>query len=112
MTKRNDIQKLLTRYMAGETTEAEELQLYDYFTQHEDIPEQWTAYIILFQGFQYLSEEKPAAKSVAWPRWMAAAASIAILIAIGIPFLVPSINDKETMRQVSKVEMPAKTSQP
>lgn len=43
---------------------------------------------------------------------MAAAASIAILIAIGIPFLVPGISDKETMYQVAKVKMSVKTSQP
>ena len=112
MTDRNDIQQLLNRFMAGETTEAEEHQLSDYFTQHEDIPEQWADYAILFHGFQHLSERKPAAKSVAWPRWMAAAASVAILIAIGIPSLIPDISDKESVPQVAKEEMSAKTSQP
>lgn len=112
MTDRNDIQQLLNRFMAGVTTEAEEHQLSDYFTQHEDIPEQWADYAILFHGFQYLSERKPAAKLVAWPRWMAAAASVAILVAIGIPFLIPDISDKESVPQVAKEEMSAKTSQP
>jgi len=112
MTERNDIHQLLNRFMAGVTTEAEEHQLFDYFTQHEDIPEQWADYAILFHGFQHLSEQKPAAKSVAWPRWMAAAASIAILITIGIPLLIPDISDKESVSQVTKEEMSAKTSQP
>ena len=53
MLKHNEdnIKKLLLRFTEGQTTEAEEEVLKDYFSHSEHIPEEWEAYKELFSSF-------------------------------------------------------------
>ena len=46
------INDLLDRFMAGETSEQEERLLTDYFCTRTDIPEEWAAYAVMFRGFR------------------------------------------------------------
>jgi hypothetical protein len=47
----NDISSLLERFFEGSTTTAEEQTLYLFFSQKEDIPEEWESYRDLFAYF-------------------------------------------------------------
>lgn len=51
MKSRNDISNLLDKYIQSETTLEEERTLREYFISEHDIPEEWRAYSILFNGF-------------------------------------------------------------
>ena len=48
MMKQNDtinkVAELLDRFLQGQTTEAEEQQLTDYFCHADEIPEEWSLY--------------------------------------------------------------------
>lgn len=51
MMNHNYIQYLLDKYMQSKTTLEEERLLKDYFQSHQDIPNEWKAFSILFNGF-------------------------------------------------------------
>lgn len=97
------INDLLDRFMAGETSEQEERLLTDYFCTRTDIPEEWAAYAVMFRGFR-----QPAAHEVSiihsqrrW--WMAAAA--AILVLLGFWWYMP---ERESQSEtVARTETPA-----
>ena len=86
----DNIKELLLRFTEGQTTEAEEEVLKDYFTHSEHIPEEWEAYKDLFSSFDtdaydFTQEEvdamfvaEPAKKRAIWP-WIAAACAIGAL---------------------------------
>ena len=92
----DNIKKLLLRFTEGQTTEAEEEVLKDYFTHSEHIPEEWEAYKDLFSSFDtdaydFTQEEvdamfvaEPAKKRAIWP-WIAAACAIGALIMFVTP---------------------------
>ena len=97
------INDLLDRFMAGETSEQEERLLTDYFCTRTDIPDAWAAYAVMFRGFL-----QPAAREVPirhyhhrW--WMAAAA--AILVLLGFWWYLP---ERESQPEtVARTETPA-----
>lgn len=86
----DNIKELLLRFTEGQTTEAEEEVLKDYFTHSEHIPEEWEAYKDLFSSFDtdaydFTQEEvdamfvaEPAKKRAIWP-WLSIA-SIAVCL--------------------------------
>ena len=51
------IESLLEKYNEGETTLQEEIQLRDYFTQQESVPEEWVVYRQLFQYYAQAQKE-------------------------------------------------------
>ena len=52
------INDLLDRFMAGETSEQEERLLADYFCKRTDIPDEWAAYAVMFRGFRQPAGEQ------------------------------------------------------
>ena len=89
----DNIKELLLRFTEGQTTEAEEEVLKDYFTHSEHIPEEWEAYKDLFSSFDtdaydFTQEEvdvmfvaEPAKKRAIWP-WLAIAGIAACLFLV------------------------------
>lgn len=89
----DNIKKLLLRFTEGQTTEAEEEVLKDYFTHSKHIPEEWEAYKDLFSSFDtdaydFTQEEvdamfvaEPAKKRAIWP-WLSIAGIAACLLLI------------------------------
>lgn len=98
-TKEN-IGKLLERFVQGLTTESEELLLSDYFSTAEAIPEEWMVYKELFDSFStdvydFSEDEKDAmlaqvprkkAKSARLWIWAVAACAVAVMV-IAIPMM-------------------------
>lgn len=98
-TKEN-IGKLLERFVQGVTTESEEQLLSDYFCTAEAIPEEWMVYKELFDSFStdvydFSEDEKDAmlarvprkkAKSVTLWIWAVAACVVAVMV-IAIPMM-------------------------
>lgn len=98
-TKEN-IGKLLERFVQGLTTESEEQLLSDYFCTAEAIPEEWMVYKELFDSFStdvydFSEDEKDAmlaqvpekkAKSVTLWIWAVAACVVAVMV-IAIPLM-------------------------
>ena len=92
----DNIRKLLLRFTEGQTTEAEEDVLKDYFSHCERIPKEWESYKELFCGFDtnafdFTKDEvdamfvaEPAKKRIIWP-WIAAACAIGALIMFVTP---------------------------
>ena len=89
----DNIKELLLRFTEGQTTEAEEEVLKDYFSHSEHIPEEWEAYKDLFSSFDtdaydFTQEEvdamfvaEPAKKRAIWP-WLSIAGIAACLLLI------------------------------
>lgn len=98
-TKEN-IGKLLERFVQGLTTESEEQLLSDYFCTAEAIPEEWMVYKELFDSFStdvydFSEDEKDAmlardprkkAKSATLWIWAVAACVVAVMV-IAIPMM-------------------------
>lgn len=98
-TKEN-IGKLLERFVQGLTTESEEQLLSDYFSTAEAIPEEWMVYKELFDSFStdvydFSEDEKDAmlarvprkkAKSATLWIWAVAACFVAVMV-IAIPMM-------------------------
>ena len=92
----DNIKELLLHFTEGQTTEAEEEVLKDYFSHSEHIPKEWEAYKELFSSFDteaydFTQEEvdamfvaEPAKKRAIWP-WIAAACAIGALIMFVTP---------------------------
>ncbi|MGN0047962.1 MAG: hypothetical protein ACI37U_03555 [Bacteroides sp.] len=100
--KKVDIAELLDKFFQGETGEAEEQLLTDYFVHTEHIPEEWSLYKELFRSFRtdaydFSSEEIDAMESASMAagqpigkrsrrhfrlvaRWMAVAACLPVVI--------------------------------
>lgn len=98
-TKEN-IGKLLERFVQGLTTESEEQLLSDYFSTAEAIPEEWMVYKELFDSFStdvydFSEDEKDAmlarvprkkAKSARLWIWAVAACAVVVMV-IAIPMM-------------------------
>lgn len=98
-TKEN-IGRLLERFVQGLTTESEEQLLSDYFCTAEAIPEEWMVYKELFDSFStdvydFSEDEKDAmlawvprkkAKSATLWIWAVAACAVAVMV-IAIPMM-------------------------
>ncbi|MBR5803176.1 MAG: hypothetical protein IKY31_02365 [Bacteroidaceae bacterium] len=87
------IEELLHLYDEARTTDAQERELADFFSQpHDDLPEEWEKYAILFTAFSHcdslFSEAEleemttllPHRSRRVWPWTLGAAATIALLI--------------------------------
>lgn len=96
------INDLLDRFMAGETSEQEERLLTDYFCTRTDIPEAWAAYAVMFRGFRQPTAHEVPINSSQRRWWMAAAA--AILVLLGFWWYMP---ERESQPEtVAKTETP------
>ncbi len=88
----DNIKELLLRFTEGQTTEAEEEVLKDYFSHSEHIPEEWDAYKDLFSSFDtdaydFTQEEvdamfvaEPAKKHAIWPWLSIAGIAVCLLL--------------------------------
>lgn len=86
MKDKQIIDRLLARFMAGQTTESEEQMLKDYFCSLDMVPDEWQPYAIMFKGFgkkkseQKMPTTKPRNKAIVG--WIASAAIVAIAAVI------------------------------
>ena len=97
------INDLLDRFMAGETSEQEERLLTDYFCTRTDIPEEWAAYAVMFRGFWQPAAHEVPIRLYQHRWWMAAAA--AILLLLGFWWYMP---ERESQSEtVARTETPA-----
>ena len=120
MNERKKIEALLGRFLEGQTSEAEEHALAEYFSCNDNIPEEWTVYKEMFDSFKtdsydFSEEEMEAMLTPApsrkmtilylWP-WVSAAcvAAIAVLVALNPWQKVPVADDSSTVAHVEKVE--------
>ena len=104
------INDLLDRFMAGETSEQEERLLTDYFCKRTDVPDEWAAYAVMFRGFRLTAAHEVPIRHYQHRWWMAAAA--AILLLLGFWWYMP---ERESQPEtVAKTETPAPkpTAQP
>lgn len=135
-TKEN-IGKLLERFVQGLTTESEEQLLSDYFSTAEAIPEEWMVYKELFDSFStdvydFSEDEKDAmlarvprkkAKSARLWIWATAACAVAVMV-IAIPMMrnsgemarkpVAEVRRQAEVRRVvaTTPDMPTQTAEP
>ena len=135
-TKEN-IGKLLERFVQGLTTESEEQLLSDYFSTAEAIPEEWMVYKELFDSFSTdvydFSEDEKDAMLARVPRkkvksarlwiWVAVACAVAVMV-IAIPMMrnsgemarkpVAEVRRKVEVKRVVETtpDMPAQTAEP
>ncbi len=97
------INDLLDRFMAGETSEQEERLLTDYFCTRTDIPEEWAAYAVMFRGFRQSAPREMPIRHYQHRWWLSAAA--AILVLLGFWWYMP---ERESQPEtVAKTETPA-----
>jgi hypothetical protein len=104
------VNDLLDRFMAGETSEQEERLLADYFCKRTDVPDEWAAYAVMFRGFrQPAAREGPINHSQSrW--WMAAAA--AILVLLGFWWYMPERESQPETVAKTETPIPKPTVQP
>ena len=96
------INDLLDRFMAGETSEQEERLLTDYFCTRADIPEAWAAYAVMFRGFRQPAAHEVPIRNYQHRWWLSAAA--AILVLLGFWWYMP---ERESQSEtVAKTETP------
>ena len=104
------INDLLDRFMAGETSEQEERLLTDYFCTRTDIPEAWAAYAVMFRGFRQPTAHEVPIRNYQHRWWMAAAA--AILVLLGFWWYMPErVSQPETVAK-TETPVPKPTVQP
>lgn len=95
MRQKEYIASLLEKFLEGQSTEAEEQTLSEYFNSADDVPAEWAAYKELFRSFttdayDFSDEEidamlapTPSKKGivVSWLRWSAVACAIIAVLA-------------------------------
>ena len=97
------INDLLDRFMAGETSEQEERLLTDYFCTRTDIPDAWAAYAVMFRGFRQSAAHEVPIRHYHHRWWLSAAA--AILVLLGFWWYMP---ERESQPEtVARTETPA-----
>lgn len=96
------INDLLDRFMAGETSEQEERLLADYFCKRTDVPDEWAAYAVMFRGFRQPAAHEVPIRHYHHRWWLSAAA--AILVLLGLWWYMP---ERESQTEtVAKTETP------
>ncbi|MBO7129740.1 MAG: hypothetical protein J6W05_08230 [Prevotella sp.] len=86
MMKEKEIQQLIERFLEGETTNAEEQMLYDYFNSKE-IAESLEPYREMFRWYAAgMPEQKTNAHKRTYAKWIAMAASLLLLVGIGFGY--------------------------
>ena len=104
------INDLLDRFMAGETSEQEERLLTDYFCTRTDIPEAWAAYAVMFRGFRQPTAHEVPIRHYQHRWWMAAAA--AILVLLGFWWYMPERESQPETVAKTETPIPKPTVQP
>ena len=77
MDEKLRLQQMIERFMAAETSEAEERELAAYFCENDDVPAEWREYAILFRGLGGYRRRAVAPRSKR-RRWAVAAAAAVI----------------------------------
>ncbi len=109
MTTRNDIEKLLRRFMDGLTTVDEEARLAEWFRTN-DVPEEWIDYKQMFAFFDagmpdcgpVPAEEKPKKRRWILPAMLSAAASVLLLLGISLTMDEPQPAGETPIVEVSQ----------
>lgn len=104
MTEKEHIQQLLNRFLESESTISEERTLKEYFCSHTDIPDEWKAYAVLFQGFKNKSSKAPVRKTnvpYLWIAGIAASIIVVLLVLNGQESSAPH-NDTAVVADVNK----------
>jgi hypothetical protein len=78
-TEKVYIQHLMEKFMDNATSVDEERVLKEYFSTHDDIPEDWNAYAILFRGFSQKSSVANKKRRLVYP-WVAAVAASVVCV--------------------------------
>lgn len=87
------IRTLTERFFDGETSLAEEQELYRLFREG-DVPEDLLQYREMFIGFEDIRLPQQKASRRKWGRVIGIAASIAVLLAVGTTLLTRTGNDE------------------
>lgn len=104
------INDLLDRFMAGETSEQEERLLTDYFCTRTDIPEAWAAYAVMFRGFRQPAAHEVPIRHYHHRWWLSAAA--AILVLLGFWWYMPERESQPETVAKTETPIPKPTVQP
>lgn len=97
------INDLLDRFMAGETSEQEERLLTDYFCTRTDIPDAWATYAVMFRGFRQPAAHEVPIRHYQHRWWLSAAATVLVLL--GFWWYLP---ERESQSEtVARTETPA-----
>lgn len=83
-TEKVYIQHLMEKFMDNATSVDEERVLKEYFSTHDDIPEDWSAYAILFRGFSQKSSVANKKRRLVYPWVATVAASVVCLFLLYI----------------------------
>lgn len=90
----NNVSRYVERFLAGETTSAEERALYDYFS-HGRVPAELESYREMFAWYGSLCQDAPAVRAVPEPvrlprlrlwQWTGMAATVVLLFSLGFVF--------------------------
>ena len=83
MKNEKEIQQLIERFLNGETCNAEEQVLYDYFNG-KDVADNLISYREMFRWYAAgMPEQKTNSPQRTYVRWLAIAASLLLLVGIG-----------------------------
>ncbi len=86
MMKEKEIQQLIERFLEGETSNAEEQVLYDYFENKEIAPD-LMPYRKMFRWYAAgMPESKAKSSKRPHSKWIAVAASLLLLVGIGFGY--------------------------
>lgn len=105
--EKQHIQQLIDRYMAAETTQAEESLLADYFCTHHDVPAEWRTFSILFRGLRQGKAQEAPRRKPALLRWSAAAV-VVVAMGAGLLFLPSDHSDVASTQPVAVAVQPAR----
>lgn len=104
--EKQHIQQLIDRYMAAETTQAEEALLADYFCTHHDVPAEWRTFSILFRGLRQGKAQEAPRRKPTLLRWSAAAV-VVVAMGAGLLFLPSDHSDVAPTQPVAVAVQPA-----
>lgn len=105
--EKQHIQQLIDRYMAAETTQAEEALLADYFCTHHDVPAEWRTFSILFRGLRQGKAQEAPRRKPTLLRWSAAAV-VVVAMGAGLLFLPSDHSDVAPTKPVAVAVQPAR----
>ena len=105
--EKQHIQQLIDRYMAAETTQAEESLLADYFCTHHDVPAEWRTFSILFRGLRQGKAQEAPRRKPTLLRWSAAAV-VVVAMGAGLLFLPSDRGDVAPTQPVAVAVQPAR----
>lgn len=105
--EKQHIQQLIDRYMAAETTQAEESLLADYFCTHHDVPAEWRTFSILFRGLRQGKAQEVPRRKPTLLRWSAAAV-VVVAMGAGLLFLPSDHSDVAPTKPVAVAVQPAR----